>query len=225
MDYERRMISIREAPPEERPRERMSVLGSESLSDHELLSIIIGSGNKDMPVEKISHQVLKKLDETKNKVGYEDLLEIRGLGKAKASLVASVLELGRRYFQGTRKRITYPGDVYPLLQHYADRPQEHFICITLNGAHEVVRTEIVSIGLVNRTIVHPREVFSGPIKDRATAVIVAHNHPSGNLMPSPEDISITKRLREAGKILGIDVLDHVIFSEQGFYSFLEKGKL
>lgn len=225
MDYVKKILSIRETPLEERPRERMSLLGSDSLSDHELLSIIIGSGNRNTPVEEISHQVLKLLDGAGETVGYQDLLKVKGLGKAKAALIASVLEFGRRYFQTAKKRITYPADVYPLLRHYADRPQEHFICIILNGAHEVIRTEIVSVGLVNRTIVHPREVYSGPIKDRATAVIAAHNHPSGNLSPSSEDISITKRLKEAGSILGIEMLDHIIFSEQGYFSFLEEGKL
>jgi DNA repair protein RadC len=113
--------------------------------------------------------------------------------------------------------------VLPLIRHFADRKQEHFICVSLNGANEIIATRVVSVGLVNKTQVHPREVFADPITDRASAVIVAHNHPSGSLEPSKEDIDITARLKSAGEILGIRLLDHVIFNSKGYYSFLEKG--
>jgi DNA repair protein RadC len=113
--------------------------------------------------------------------------------------------------------------VLPLIRHYADRRQEHFLCVSLNGANEIIATRVVSVGLVNKTQVHPREVFADPITDRASAVIVAHNHPSGSLEPSKEDIDITGQLRSAGEILGIRLLDHVIFNSKGYYSFLEKG--
>ena len=121
-------------------------------------------------------------------------------------------------------KIETPVDVLPLVRHYGDRRQEHFLCISLNGANEVITTRIVSVGLVNKTQVHPREVFAEPITDRASAVILAHNHPSGNLAPSKEDLQITQQLKEAGETLGITVLDHIIFGQKGHYSFLEQGE-
>ena len=108
---------------------------------------------------------------------------------------------------------------------YADRKQEHFICISINGANEVITTRVVTIGLVNKSQVHPREVFADPLTDRASAVIVAHNHPSGRLEPSAEDIELTKQLQESGKTLGIAILDHIIFNQKGYFSFLEQRLL
>jgi DNA repair protein RadC len=115
--------------------------------------------------------------------------------------------------------------VLPVIRHYADRKREHFLSISLNGAHEVIHSRVVSIGTVNRTFVHPREVFSDPLTDRAAAVIVAHNHPSGNVEPSREDADITHRLTESANILGIDLLDHIVFSMNEYYSFLEHDRL
>jgi DNA repair protein RadC len=118
-----------------------------------------------------------------------------------------------------------PADVLPLIRHYTDRNKEHFICISINGANEVITTRVVSVGLVNKTQVHPREVFADPITDRASAIIMAHNHPSGGLMPSKEDLEITKQLKSTGEILGIKVLDHIIFNDKGYYSLLEKEEI
>ena len=113
----------------------------------------------------------------------------------------------------------------PAIRHYADRKQEHFLSVSLNGAHEIIAVRVVSIGLVNRTIVHPREVFADPLTDRAAAVVVAHNHPSGQVQPSMEDRDVTRRLKSAGDTLGMKLLDHVVFSTLGYYSFLEHGEL
>ena len=118
-----------------------------------------------------------------------------------------------------------PSDVFPLVAHFADLKQERFLTVSLNGAHEVIQTRTVSVGLVNRTLIHPREVFADALTDRACAIIVAHNHPSGQLTPSPEDKDITRRLRGAGELLGIPLLDHLVFSRQDFYSFVEHGLL
>ena len=119
---------------------------------------------------------------------------------------------------------TQTHDVLTLIQHMADRKQEHFLCISLNGAYEVIAVRTVSVGLVNKTQVHPREVFADPITDRATAIIVAHNHPTGNLTPSKDDIVITRQLKSAGETLGIKLLDHIIFSHKGYYSLMENGE-
>jgi DNA repair protein RadC len=122
-------------------------------------------------------------------------------------------------------RISSPQDAYKVLERYKNKDQEHFFVLTLNGAHEVIKTHIISIGLANRTLVHPREVFRTAIKDNAVAVVLAHNHPSGNTDPSQDDREVTEIMKKAGKIIGIEVLDHMVFGKKGFYSFLEKGDL
>ncbi|NCN05093.1 MAG: JAB domain-containing protein [Spirochaetales bacterium] len=123
-------------------------------------------------------------------------------------------------------RISSPNDALQVLDRYRKAKQEHFICLSLNGNHVVEAVRIVSIGLVNRTVVHPREVFADPIVDRAAAVLLAHNHPSGNIEPSSEDREVTRRMKEAGNILGIPVLDHIILGKgDSYFSFLESGEL
>ena len=141
------------------------------------------------------------------------------------SSVLATLELARRLLCPKQQRITFPADVIPLISHYSDRKQEHFLCLSLNGAHEVSAIRVVSVGLVNRTVVHPREVYADALMDRAAAVIVAHNHPSGNVEPSAEDRDVTARLKAAGETLGVRLLDHIIFSARGYYSFLEKEEV
>jgi DNA repair protein RadC len=144
---------------------------------------------------------------------------------AKAAAVVAALEFSRRRIRPEGVKISFPADVIPLISHYADRKQEHFLCISLNGANEVINSRVVSVGLVNKTQVHPREVFADPITDRASSIIVAHNHPSGELIPSKEDIQVTKQLQSSGEILGIRLADHIIFNKKGYYSFLEHGEL
>ncbi len=200
--------------------------GALSLSDVELIAIMIGSGTVKNPAMKLATQILDILDRQNvdDQLTVKDLLSIEGLGNAKATLICAALELGRRRLPSRRKQIIFPGDVFPLIQHIGSRLQEHFIAISLNGAHEVMSINTVSIGLVNHTLVHPREVFSTPLRERATAIIVAHNHPSGNLIPSLDDRKVTKRLKEAGELLGIKVLDHLIFSDASYRSMLEHNE-
>ena len=162
-----------------------------------------------------------ELLDQRNRITQEELITISGLGPAKATLIIAALELGRRRLPAKRRQIRTPSDVYPLIRHYASRMQEHLLAISLNGAQEVLSINVCSIGLVNRTIVHPREVFSEALAQRASAIIVAHNHPSGVLEPSMEDREVTRRLKKAGDILGIPIIDHLIFSEDGFISMLE----
>lgn len=122
-------------------------------------------------------------------------------------------------------KITGPDHILPAVEEWREAAQEHFIVTTLNGAHEIIKTRVVSIGLINRTLVHPREVFNNAITDNAAAIILCHNHPSGNVEPSTEDIKITARLKQAGIIIGIEIMDHIIIAKRGYYSFLEEGKL
>jgi DNA repair protein RadC len=215
-------MRIKEMAVCDRPRERMMDKGAEALTDQELFSILIGSGNRGRSVTTIARELMELLDR-KPMASHQDLTQISGLGTAKATLITAALELGRRRLPPKRRQISTPSDIYPLIRHYATRMQEHFLSICLNGAHEVLSINVCSVGLVNRTIVHPREVYGEAIRGRATAIIVAHNHPSGNLDPSPEDRDVTRRLRQAGELLGIKLLDHLIFCEEGFLSMLEGG--
>ena len=213
------------AASHERPRERLHRLGPSRLRDCELIMLILGSGVAGRPVDDVASDVLALMDTSNSPPSLEDLSQIRGLGPARSATVAAAFELARRVLCPQRRRIQIPSDALPMLDRFSDRKQEHFFTLSLNGAHEVIMVRTVSVGLVNRTMVHPREVFAGPLTDRAAAIILAHNHPSGSLDPSSEDDEITRRLVGAGQTLGIPVLDHVIFGTLGYYSYLENDAL
>ncbi len=219
------MKKIQDIPKRDRPREKLQEKGAQSLSDLELMAILVGRGTEGHDVMSVAERILKTLDSSHGKLRLEELQEIEGVGPAKATLIAAALEFARRRIRPEGLKISFPPDVLPLIRHHGDRKQEHFICISLNGANEVIAHRVVSVGLVNKTQVHPREVFADPITDRASAIIVAHNHPSGDLKPSKEDTEITKQLKAAGETLGIKLLDHIIFNQKEYYSFLEKGIL
>jgi DNA repair protein RadC len=140
-------------------------------------------------------------------------------------LLVAAIEFARRRIKPEGAKIVTPADLLPHVRHYADRKQEHFLCASLNGANELLNIRVVSIGLIDRTQVHPREVFADALTDRAAAIMVAHNHPSGGLEPSPVDVEVTSQLKAAGSVVGIALLDHIIFNRTGYFSFLEDGKL
>lgn len=215
------MKKIKDLPKNERSREKLLEKGAMYLSDQELLAVILGKGTQKLDVLSLSKKIIKFIDETGIDLNCEELMKIEGIGSAKAALLAATFEFVRRRIKPEGLKITSPTDVLPLIQHYADRKQEYFLCISINGANEVMNVRVVTIGLVNTTQIHPREVFADVIAERASAVILAHNHPSGNLEPSNEDVKITTQLTEAGKLLGIKVLDHIIFGKKGYYSFSE----
>lgn len=208
----------------EGPREKLERLPIEALTDKELIMLLIGAGSGRRRGEDIADDVLHLLDKKGQLSLYEAEL-ISGLGMAKASALIAALELGRRKVTRKGNAITSPKDIFAEVRHYASRDQEHLIVVILNGAHEVIGTDVATIGLVNRTLVHPREVFAPAIEKRATAICVAHNHPSGNIVPSEEDKEVTKRLKSCSVILGIKLLDHVIFSQDSYYSFLEHSMI
>lgn len=207
------------------PRERLAAEGPQALSDRELLAVVLGSGIRGRNVAIVAADLAERLDSITGVPDAPTLGGLGGLGPAKAGAVAAMIEYGRRRWGPCGTRIATPSDAYPLVRHFADRRQERLICLSLNGAHELLAIRVVTIGLVNRTVVHPREVFADPIVDRASAIIVAHNHPSGNLEISQEDRDVTLRLKQAGDILGIKLLDHIVFSRKGYYSFMEERVL
>ena len=209
-------------PKEARPRERLISSGPASLSDEELLSIVLVSGIKGKNVSTLARELLIRLEKEKGIPSIAELCKLSGLGESKACAVAAMMEFGRRKWASGQK-IKRPDDIFNHIRHFADQRQEKFICLSLNGAHELLAVRIVTIGLVNRTIIHPREVFADPILDRASAIAVAHNHPSGNLKPSEEDSNITLRLKAAADMLGLNFLDHLIFSASFYFSFRQEG--
>jgi DNA repair protein RadC len=216
---------ISDIPKQDRPREKLLRQGAAALSDQELLAVLLGKGTPGMDVMKLAGKLAKVIDEKGLNLRAEDLTEHEGVGDAKATLILAAIEFARRRIKPEGAKIETPADLLPHVRHYADRKQEHFLCASINGANEILNIRVVSIGLIDRTPVHPREVFADALSDRASAVIVAHNHPTGSLEPSPTDVEVTGRLKSAGAVIGIALLDHIIFNHKGYYSFLEKGLL
>lgn len=198
--------------------EKLAKFGVKNLTDTELLAVILGGGRSKANDFMLAEQVIDKVDQISSEISINELNKIKGLKVEKAMAIAAGLEFSRRRVTSDGIRIKDASDVMPLIQHLAEKKQETFICVSLSGAHEVIAKRVVTIGLVNLCQVHPREVFADPIMDRACSVIVAHNHPSGDLTPSDADIKVTKRLKEAAQILGINLLDHIIFSNKAFRS-------
>lgn len=216
---------ITELPAQDRPREKLLAKGAVALTDQELLAVLLGKGTPGMDVMRLAVRLVRVIDEKGLGVRPEDLWEFDGVGNAKASLILAALEFARRRIKPEGSKIATPADLLPHVRHYADRKQEHFLCASINGANEILNIRVVSIGLIDRTPVHPREVFADALADRASAVIVAHNHPTGGLEPSAFDVEATKQLKAAGVVTGIALLDHIIFNRTGYFSFLESGRL
>ena len=216
---------IKDLPVQDRPREKLLRKGAASLSDQELLAVLLGKGTRDTDVMKLAGKLAKVIDEKGLAVVADDLRAFDGVGDAKATLLLAALEFARRRIKPEGTKIETPADLLPHVRHFADRKQEHFLCASINGANEIINIRVVSIGLIDRAPVHPREVFADALADRASAVIVAHNHPAGGVEPSPADVDATRQLKAAGVVMGIALLDHIIFNRSGYYSFLEAGRL
>ncbi len=213
--------NIKNLPEHERPREKLIERGAVALTDHELLAVLIGKGSRRHDAITLAKKMIPVIDEKGEKLSVDDLTKFDGIGNAKAALILAATEFSRRRIRPEGIRIETPSDLVPHIRHYVNRKQEHFLCASVNGANEIINIRVVSIGLVDRSHVHPREVFADPLIDRASAVILAHNHPAGALNPSEQDIETTQRLRQAGEIMGITVLDHIIFNGTEYFSFLE----
>lgn len=217
--------TIHDIPEADRPREKLLRKGAAALSDQELLAVLLGKGTLGIDVMTLASKLARLIDEKGLDVKADDLSQFSGVGDAKAALILAAIEFARRRIKPEGSKIVTPADLLPHVRHYADRKQEHFLCASINGANEILNIRVVSIGLIDRSPVHPREVFADALSDRASAIIVAHNHPSGGLEPSPSDINITEQLKAAGTIVGIGLLDHIIFNRTGYFSFLEAGTL
>lgn len=217
--------TIQQLPAADRPREKLLRKGAAALSDQELLAVLLGKGSAGMDVLTLAGKLARLIDQKGLQVKAEDLTQFEGVGDAKATLILAAIEFARRRIKPEGVKIETPADLLPHVRHYADRKQEHFLCASINGANEILSIRVVSIGLIDRSPVHPREVFADALGDRAAAVIVAHNHPSGGVQPSASDLKITAQLKAAGDILGITLLDHIIFDRNNYFSFLEEGKL
>jgi len=217
------MTALRDLHKNDKPREKLLNKGVQSLKNDELLAILLGSGVQGKDVRKLSKEIVTLMDNDFDKLNLRNLCEIHGLGQAKASQILASIELSKRYLIRENKRITSASEVYEELKAFSSKNQEHFLSITLDGASHIINTRTVFIGTLNQSMVHPREVFADAIADRAAGIIIAHNHPSGTLEASRADISITQRLKEVSKLVGIELLDHVILSKHGFYSFSDEG--
>lgn len=219
------MKTIKEIPEYDRPREKLRAKGAAALSDEELVQVILGRGVEGHDVRSMSKAIAGIIQKKKTGLTETDLTAIPGMGPAKAYQLLAAFELARRHLIKNTIKITKAEDVLPLLTDIASKQQEYFVCISLNGANEVIEKRVVTIGLLNHSQVHPREVFADVIADRAASVIFAHNHPSGELNPSDADLKIHEQLIQAAKILGIRVLDQIIVTRKGYLSFQENGLL
>ncbi|KOO52321.1 DNA repair protein RadC [Viridibacillus sp. FSL E2-0187] len=222
-------MMIRDVHQDDRPRERLKRQGAESLSNQELIAILLRTGTKEESVLHIANRVLtsfEQLHELKH-AAIEEITSVKGIGEAKAIQLLAAIELGRRMSQQRiedRYTIRSPQDAATYLM--ADMTallQEHFVVLFLNVKNQIIHKQTIFIGSLNASIVHPREIFREAVKRSAASLVCAHNHPSGNPAPSPEDIEVTKRIQEAGYIIGIELLDHVIIGDHQFISLKEKG--
>lgn len=224
--YARRLTVVREP---EGPRERIQRDGVENLTDAELIASVLGTGFSGTPIAQLAGQLLTEgsLDALA-RLDHRALRRLKGLGVARACQLMAAFEIGRRVHghAGTIERpIRCPRDVLPLVHAYARAPKEHFLAVLLNTRHLPIRVEVVSIGSLNASIVHPREVFRPAIQEGAASIILAHNHPSGDPTPSADDLEITQRLRRVGEMVGIEVLDHLVLGNGEPLSMREKGLL
>ena len=209
----------------DKPREKLLAKGAKALQDYELVAVLLGTGVKGKNVVQLSREIVKLFEKEFDSLTLEKLLEIHGLGSAKASQLISAIELSRRYLIKNNRKISHASDVYEELKEYRNKQQEYFLTLYLDGANHHCETKVITIGTLNQSLVHPREVFAHAVEKRCASIIVAHNHPSGILSPSSEDIEVTNRLKESAKILGIELLDHVIFTKKSFMSLRDEGMI
>lgn len=220
---------IKDLPEADRPRERLIKYGSDHLSNQELIAILLGTGTRDESVMSISARLLTYFDGMNliNEATLEELKRLKGIGNAKAVIILAAIELGKRISTHRAEEkyvIRSPEDgANYVMEEMRRLKQEHFVLLLLDTKNQVVHKQTIFIGSLNASIVHPREVFREAVRRSAASMICIHNHPSGDPTPSEEDIQVTKRLVDAGKMIGIEVLDHLIIGDRKFVSLKEKG--
>lgn len=216
-------MKIKDLPKIERPREKLEKYGPEKLSNSELLAILLRTGGKGLNVVEMSRKILGKFSSNGlAKANVDELKNTFGLGSAKACEIIACFELGRRLLQNKKSQIYLtPKDVWQELKDIRDNKKEHFVIFFLDARNQEIKREIISVGSLNANLVHPREVFEPAIRHTTAQIIIAHNHPSSDEKPSEEDKEITKRLIDVGKILGIDIIDHIIVTKNNYFSFKE----
>ena len=225
------MKMVKDIPLEKRPREKLISNGVDTLSDIELLSIILKSGTKNKSVYELSKEIINNISLISNlkECDINLLLKIKGIGKAKACEIISSIELGKRIYLQTNKKdkkIKSSKDVFDSMKSFLkDKKQEYFYCLYLNNKNEIIERRLLFMGTVNKSIVHPREVFKYAYLSSASGIVCVHNHPSGDINPSKEDINLTKTLIEIGKIQAIPILDHVIIGNDCYYSMVDNLEL
>lgn len=221
------MVKIKDTPKVEWPREKLQKYGPEKLKNIELLAILLGNGTKGLNVLELSRKILKAFPREKlTTATLTELKEVFGLGLSKASEIVACFELGKRLLKDKKSELLLaPKDIWESLKDLRDNKKEHFVVFYLDTRSQEIQRETISVGILNANLIHPREVFEPAIKESAAQIILAHNHPSGDVSPSDDDLEITKRLFLAGEILGIEVVDHVIVSKKAFLSFKCEGLL
>ena len=224
-NYGKEMTKIKDLPKIERPREKLISKGPQNLKDEELLAILLRTGREGKNVLEVARQILRKYSKKRLlKLKYEDLTKIKGINSAKACTILAAAELVKRSLEigeETLPIIRSTKDVIAQAVYMRDKTREHLMAIYLNARNEMVFKKPIFIGTLNANLVHPREIFNEALKQNAASVILVHNHPSGDPEPSEDDLAITKRITEAGKIMGIDVLDHIIITKTKVFSFKE----
>ena len=217
---------IRDLPKNDRPREKLLNRGPENLKDEELLAILLGTGFQGKGVLKLAKQILAKYPKNKLlKIQPKQLTEIKGIGSSKASVILAAIEFVKRSLnlgEETIPVIQSPKDVIAQVSFLRDKQREHFVVLFLNARNQLIFKKDLFIGTLNANLVHPREIFSEALKHNAASLILIHNHPSGDSEPSQDDLEITKRLVEAAKIMGVEIIDHLIISQKSYFSFKEK---
>jgi len=232
LDQNQDHLRIPQWAEDDRPREKLLIKGRSTLSDAELLAILLGTGTKALSAVDLAKQILQQADQNLNnlaRLSVKDLTKIKGIGEAKAISIVSALELGRRRKESVspgRPRITNSIDVVEIMkQDLLDLNHEEFWIIILNRANFVLRKNKISSGGISGTVADPKLIFKSALDHSGSSIILVHNHPSGNLQPSQADITLTKTLKEAGKFLEIPVLDHIIVSDNSYFSFADEGMM
>ena len=213
-------------PKEERPRERLMCYGVEKLSNEELLAILLKTGTKEMSAKVLASYILREIDGVSGfqHCSYQTLSRMKGVGNAKACTIFAAIELGKRVLQKAPILFQKFEDAYQVASYYWDKlgnlKQEYFICVYLDVTKKLIHEKVLFIGTLNRSLVHPREVFKEAYRVSASSIICIHNHPSGEVLPSKEDIVFTAQLVKVGKMLGIEVIDHIIVGNEKYYCFI-----